>query len=298
VRVPLLLPLLLLANAALGQAPQPMFEVVVTPAGGSRDPAASAICVKPRGLVDAACPWYTGVTEDEPGAIRNRVLGAQVSADGNTLFAVLRKRSGVGMTDELWRYRRGQQPRRIAHGYPLDFAISSDGGIVAFKDPDGIMRFVDADGRDAGEVNLVPIEAEAARLAQRDGDLAGFVVTRNLGDLERVLVVDVPKRQIVGYYLGGVYIGAEHALDLRGRRLAFSDYPRGLDAEGAARVKSEGQVFKLQVIDLDTRATLFTAERVGEPFRPLWLGSRLSFADREGPKRVEKTFDRRSREDP
>jgi hypothetical protein len=294
----LLLPLLLLASAALGQAPQPMFEVVVTPAGGSRDPAASAICVKPREFVDAACPWYTRVTEDEPGAIRNRVLGAQVSADGNTLFAVLRKRSGVGMTDELWRYRRGQQPRRIAHGYPLDFAISSDGGIVAFKDPDGIMRFVDADGRDAGEVNLVPIEAEAARLAQRDGDLAGFVVTRNLGDLERVLVVDVPKRQIVGYYLGGVYIGAEHALDLRGRRLAFSDYPRGLDAEGAARVKSEGQVFKLQVIDLDTRATLFTAERVGEPFRPLWLGSRLSFADREGPKRVEKTFDRRSREDP
>jgi hypothetical protein len=286
----LLLPLLLLANAALGQAPVPMFDVVVTPAGGSRDPAASAICVQPRGLVDAACPWYTRVTEDAPGAIRHRVLGAQVSADGNTLLAVLRKRSGVGMTDELWRYRRGQQPRRIAYGYPLDFAISSDGGMVAFKDADGIMRFADADGRDAGEVNLAPIQAESARLVQRDGDLAGLVVTRNLGDLERVLVVDVPRRQIVGYYLGGVYTGAEYALDLRGRRLAFSDYPRGLDAEGAARVRAEGQVFKLQVIDLETRATLFTAERVGEPFRPLWLGSRLSFADREGAKRVEKTF--------
>jgi hypothetical protein len=290
VRVFAALPLLLMPIAALAQVPPPV-EVVVTPAGGSRDPGESAICVKPARLADAPCPWVVRVREDEPGALRARKLGAQVSADGNTLFAVLRKRSGVGMADELWRYRRELPPRRIAAGDVLDFAIAADGTMVAFKDQDGIMRFVDADGRDTGEVDLAAVQAASARLAQRSGDLAAFVATRGLGDLERLLVVDVPKRQVVGYYLGGVYVGAEYALDLAGRRLAFSDYPRGLDAEGAARARVDGRVFKLQVIDLETRATLFTAERVGDPFHPLWIGSRLTFAGREGPKRVEKAFD-------
>jgi hypothetical protein len=289
VRLSIALPLLLLANAALAQVAPPL-EVVVTPSDGSRDPAESALCVKPARLADAPCPWVVRVREDEPGALRARKLGAQVSADGNALFVVLRRRSGVGMADELWRYRREVAPRRIAAGDALDFTIAADGTMVAFKDQDGVMRFVDADGRDTGEVDLAPIEAASARLAQRSGDLAAFVATRGLGDLERVLVVDVPKRQIVGYYVGGLYVGAEYALDLPGRRLAFSDYPRGLDAEGAARARADGQVFKLQVIDLETRATLFTAERVGEPFHPLWIGSRLTFAGREGPKRVDKAF--------
>ncbi len=287
----LLLPALLVAVAASAQTPPWPFTVIVTPAGGSKDPRVSALCVQSKNLADAPCPWYTRVVEDEPGAIRSRTLGAQVSADGTTLFAVLRMRAGDGLVDELWRYRREQAPRRLGYGYPLDFAISADGRMLAFKDQDGVMRFVDADGRELGDVNLAPIDSQAARLVTRDGDLAAFVVARGLGGIDRVLVVDVPKRQVAGYYLGGLYVGAEYAIDVHGRRLAFSDYPRGLDAEGAARVKTEGQVFELQVIDLETRSTLFRAERVGEPFQPVWFGNRLSFAGREGPKRMEKAFD-------
>lgn len=287
---PLLLALLL-PLASKAQTPATPFEVVVTPLGGSKDARASALCVKPARLVDARCPWLTRVIEDEPGAIRTRKLAAQVSADGATLYAVLRRSSSAGMTDELWRYRRDVVPRRLAYGYPLEFAIAADGSTVAFKDQDGVMRFVDADGKDLGEVDLAPIAAGRATLAMRDGDLAAFVVTRGLSDIARILVVDVPKREIVGYDLGGVYVGAEYAIDPRGRRLAFSDYPRGLDADGAARARAEGRVFTLQVIDLETRQPVFKAERVGEPFRPVWFGNRLSYAGREGWARMEKTFD-------
>lgn len=290
-RVPNLIFALAFASGALAQSPQPPFEAVVTRAGGTKDVAESAICVKPARLADAPCPWSVRVREDEPGAIRARPLRTQVSTDGGTLYVVLRKRAGADMSDELWRHRAGQSPRRLARGDLLDFAISADGRLIAFKDQDGIMRFVDADGRDMGEVNLAAIDAQAARITQRDGDLAAFVVTRGLGTPERLLVVDVPRRQVAGYPLQGLYVGGESALDLRGRRLAFSDYPRGLDAEGAKQVRAEERVFRLQVVDLETSRTLFTAERVGEPFQPAWVDGRLTFADREGSKRVEKTFD-------
>lgn len=265
----------LIAGAA-AHASATLHEVVVVPASPDTDNRRYTLCVQ--APPNKTCIWSVAVTEDEARALPNRPMALAASQDGLRIAAVLRKRQGSLLIDELWRFNQQMSPdlavpgqaanrnlitksRLIATGFPLTFVANAT--LNRFLINDGrSLQLVDDRGSRLAVVHTASADAPALQFVGSADNRAGILETTPDGARRRLVIADIELGRADSYDLRALPDAGEVAWNFEHAWVAVAS-PR----EASARSKTAPQ--PMRVIDLRHGRMLGEFSRGGLPISAL-----------------------------
>jgi len=193
---------------------------------------------------------------------------------------------------ELWSYDKKGHGVKLWSAPNLEFRVGGDGRMIAVLsyDPpaaDGeTLRLIKPDGRLVKTYSRKDMAVTAVYFERWQGSCL-WVREEDEMDILSFIRIDTPSLHFRKYAVPPVVTAEDYDLNIKTRRLAYSNYPPMFDTDSLHDFEKTKTAVELRVYSLETKREQLIAKSVAKSFEPKWVNSTiLAFNNPKGKGRI------------